>query len=32
MFFAFAGDRIKSIDVYFGATYENGVFVRQTET
>lgn len=28
-FFAFAGDRIKSIDVYFGATYENGVFVRQ---
>ncbi len=31
-FFAFAGDRIKSIDVYFGATYENGVFVRQKET
>jgi len=30
-FFAFAGDRIKSIDVYFGATYENGVFVRQNE-
>jgi len=31
-FFTFAGDRIKSIDVYFGATYENGVFVRQKET
>jgi len=28
-FFAFAGDRISRIDVYFGATYENGVFVRQ---
>ena len=31
-FFAFAGDKVKSIDVYFGATYENGVFVRQKET
>jgi ketosteroid isomerase-like protein len=31
-FFAFAGDRITSIDVYFGATYEDGVFVRQKET
>ena len=30
-FFAFAGDRIKSIDVYFGAAYQNGAFVRQTE-
>ena len=28
-FFVFAGDKIKSIDVYFGANYENGVFVRQ---
>ena len=28
-FFSFEGDRIKRIDVYFGATYENGVFVRQ---
>lgn len=28
-FFSFDGDRIKSIDVYFGATYENGVFVKQ---
>jgi ketosteroid isomerase-like protein len=30
-FFTFAGDRIKRIDVYFGASYENGVFVRQSE-
>jgi ketosteroid isomerase-like protein len=30
-FFAFAGDKIKSIDVYFGASYQNGVFVRQNE-
>lgn len=28
-FFVFDGDRIKSIDVYFGATYENGVVVKQ---
>jgi ketosteroid isomerase-like protein len=28
-FFVFAGDKVKSIDVYFGANYENGVFVRQ---
>jgi ketosteroid isomerase-like protein len=28
-FFSFEGDRIKRIDVYFGATYENGVFVKQ---
>ena len=27
--FAFEGDRIKRIDVYFGATYEHGVFVKQ---
>jgi len=27
--YAFAGDRIRRIDVYFGATYENGAFVRQ---
>ena len=31
-FFAFDGDRIKSIDVYFGASYENGVFVKRTPT
>ena len=28
-FFTFEGDRIRSVDVYFGATYENGVFVKQ---
>src|SRR5260370_22661447 len=28
-FFAFAGDRIKRIDVYFGATYQDGAFVKQ---
>jgi ketosteroid isomerase-like protein len=30
-FFAFDRDKIKSIDVYFGATYENGVFVKKQE-
>jgi ketosteroid isomerase-like protein len=30
-FFTFEGDRIKRIDVYFGATYQNGAFVRQQE-
>ena len=30
-FFSFQGDKIKRIDVYFGATYENGAFVRQNE-
>ena len=29
--YEFAGDRIVRIDVYFGATYENGVFVKQQE-
>jgi ketosteroid isomerase-like protein len=28
-FCTFEGDRIKRIDVYFGATYENGAFVKQ---
>ena len=28
-FFVFAGDKVRSIDVYFGATYQNGAFVRQ---
>jgi ketosteroid isomerase-like protein len=28
-FFSFRGDKVKRIDVYFGATYENGAFVRQ---
>jgi ketosteroid isomerase-like protein len=30
-FFGFEGDRIKRIDVYFGATYQDGAFVRQNE-
>jgi hypothetical protein len=30
-FFMFEGDRIKRIDVYFGATYQNGAFVKQSE-
>ena len=28
-FFTFAGNRVSRIDVYFGATYENGAFVKQ---
>lgn len=28
-FFVFAGDKIRRIDVYFGPTYQQGVFVRQ---
>ncbi|MDB5503242.1 MAG: hypothetical protein JWR89_3144 [Tardiphaga sp.] len=28
-FFVFEGDQIKSIDVYFGASYQNGKFVKQ---
>ena len=31
-FFSFEGDKIKRIDVYFGATYKDGVFVRQNES
>jgi ketosteroid isomerase-like protein len=31
-FFSFAGDKVKRIDVYFGAAYQNGVFVRQSES
>ena len=30
-FFSFEGDKVERIDVYFGATYENGAFVRQNE-
>jgi ketosteroid isomerase-like protein len=30
-FFRFDGDRIRSIDVYFGATYKDGRFVKQQE-
>ena len=28
-FFVFAGDKVRSIDVYFGAAYEDGVFVSK---
>jgi ketosteroid isomerase-like protein len=28
-FFTFEGDKIKRIDVYFGATYQDEVFMRQ---
>ncbi|WKA29634.1 nuclear transport factor 2 family protein [Bradyrhizobium roseum] len=28
-FFTFDGDKVKQIDVYFGATYDNGKFVSQ---
>ncbi|MCA1452036.1 nuclear transport factor 2 family protein [Bradyrhizobium sp. BRP22] len=28
-FFAFDGDKVKRIDVYFGATYQNGKFVKR---
>jgi ketosteroid isomerase-like protein len=28
-FFRFNGDRIRSITVYFGATYQDGAFVKQ---
>ena len=30
--YTFAGDRFRRIDVYFGATYENGAFVRQADS
>jgi ketosteroid isomerase-like protein len=30
-FFTFAGDKVKRIDVYFGAAYQDGAFVRQSE-
>ena len=29
-FFAFQGDKISRIDVYFGAAYQNGRFVKQS--
>ena len=28
-FFVFEGDRVKRIEVYFGATYDNGAFVKR---
>jgi ketosteroid isomerase-like protein len=30
-FFGFAGNKIRRIDVYFGATYQDGVFVQQRQ-
>jgi ketosteroid isomerase-like protein len=30
-FFSFEGDKIKRIDVYFGATYQGGEFIRQND-
>ena len=30
-FFVFDRDKVRRIDVYFGAAYENGAFVRQSE-
>jgi ketosteroid isomerase-like protein len=30
-FFAFAGGKVSRIDVYFGATYQDGVFVKQPQ-
>jgi ketosteroid isomerase-like protein len=30
-FFTFAGDTIRRIDVYFGATYQDGKFVKQLQ-
>jgi ketosteroid isomerase-like protein len=31
-FFAFEGDKVSRIEVYFGATYQDGAFVKQSET
>jgi ketosteroid isomerase-like protein len=28
-FFVFEGEKVKRIDVYFGAAYDNGAFVKQ---
>ena len=30
-FFSFAGEKVRRIDVYFGATYRDGVFIKQPE-
>ena len=30
-FFTFEGGKVKRIDVYFGAAYQNGAFVKQNE-
>jgi ketosteroid isomerase-like protein len=31
-FFVFEGETVKSIDVYFGASYQDGKFVKQKES
>ena len=31
-FFTFQGELIRRIDVYFGATYQNGAFLRQQDS
>jgi ketosteroid isomerase-like protein len=31
-FFSFEGERIRRIDVYFGATYQDGVFVKHSSS
>jgi ketosteroid isomerase-like protein len=31
-FFAFQGDRLKSVQVFFGAAYRNGEFIQQQQT
>ena len=28
-YFVFAGDKVRRVDVYFGAAYDNGAFVKQ---
>jgi len=30
-FFVFAGDKVRRIDVYFGASHQDGAFVKQPE-
>ena len=30
-FFVFAGDKVRRIDVYFGASYQDGAFIKQPE-
>jgi hypothetical protein len=30
-FFVFEGDKVRRIEVYFGASYQNDVFVRQQQ-
>jgi hypothetical protein len=30
--FHFVGNKVKQIDVYFGATYKDGAFIKQQST